>query len=286
MSSDAPTRALVLGGGGLAGIGWELGLLAALAEGGVDVAAADLVVGTSAGSVVGTLLRSGADLGQLYAAQLEPAPATERAGDLDLDAMVNALGAAVASAASPQDGRARVGAWAREASTVPEEERLAIIGARLPSHTWPEQRLVITTVDTADGELLALDRDAGVPLVTAVAASCAVPGVWPTVTLPGGRRCMDGGMRSITNGDLAQGYDRVLVVAPFLGFPENPLGPSVAEEVALLEQTGRALLVAADATSTAAFGSNPLDPATRGPSARAGRAQAAGVLDAVRELWR
>lgn len=279
------TRGLVLGGGGLAGIAWELGLLAALAEAGIDLAAADVVVGTSAGSVVGTLLRSGADLQQLYAAQLEPAPVTERSAVLDVDAMVNALGAAVAEASGPDDARARVGAWARQAATVPEQERLAIIAARLPSTEWPDARLVVTAIDTADGTFLALDRDSGVPLVHAVAASCAVPGVWPTVTLPDGRRCMDGGIRSITNAELAGECDRVLVVAPFTGFPQNPLGPSVAEEMAALERSGRALLVAADASSTAAFGSNPLDPATRGPSARAGRAQAASVVEAVRDLW-
>ncbi|MBL7518115.1 hypothetical protein I6A84_08275, partial [Frankia sp. CNm7] len=47
------SRALVLGGGGLAGIAWEIGLLAELAQAGSDLAAADTVIGTSAGSVVG-----------------------------------------------------------------------------------------------------------------------------------------------------------------------------------------------------------------------------------------
>ncbi|SDP58248.1 NTE family protein [Pedococcus dokdonensis] len=45
-------RALVLAGGGAAGHAWELGLIAGLAEGGVDLVAADLVIGTSAGSTV------------------------------------------------------------------------------------------------------------------------------------------------------------------------------------------------------------------------------------------
>ena len=65
MTEDAhpgPIRALVLGGGGLAGIAWEVGVLVGLAEGGVDLSLADRVVGTSAGSVVGTLLTTGVDL--------------------------------------------------------------------------------------------------------------------------------------------------------------------------------------------------------------------------------
>ena len=65
---------LVLGGGGVTGIAWEIGLLAGLRDGGADVSGADLVIGTSAGSVVGALLASGDDLDDLYAEQTEPAP--------------------------------------------------------------------------------------------------------------------------------------------------------------------------------------------------------------------
>src|SRR5687768_10690370 len=66
-------RALVLGGGGITGIGWELGLLAGLAEAGLDLSGADLVVGTSAGSVVGAKLTSGGGIEAMFARQLEPA---------------------------------------------------------------------------------------------------------------------------------------------------------------------------------------------------------------------
>jgi NTE family protein len=97
---------------------------------------------------------------------------------------------------------------------------------------------------------------------------------------------MDGGMRSIANADLAAGCERVLVVAPFAGTPGSPLGPGLDEEVAGLRKDGaRVEVVLADDAALAAFGTNPLDPATREPSARAGRAQAARVLDAVRALW-
>ncbi|MEV1147602.1 patatin-like phospholipase family protein, partial [Micromonospora sp. NPDC049799] len=63
-------RALVLGGGGVTGVAWELGLLAGLAERGVDLLGADVVVGTSAGSVVGAQVCSGTPVEDLYAAQL------------------------------------------------------------------------------------------------------------------------------------------------------------------------------------------------------------------------
>lgn len=279
------TRALVLGGGGVAGIAWEIGLLAALAESGVDVRDADLVVGTSAGSVVGTLLRTGPDLAELEGRQL--APATGELGvRFDAEAMTTRIAGALAGVTDQQEARARVGALALDTPTVPEAARRAVIAGRIGEPAWPDRRLVVTAVDTADGAFAAFDGSDGcVALVDAVAASCAVPLVWPPITL-GGRRYMDGGMRSIANADLAAGCDRVLVVAPFAGTPGSPLGPGLDAEVAGLRAAGaRVEVVLADDDALQAFGANPLDPATRAPSARAGRAQAGRVQAAVRDLW-
>ena len=125
----------------------------------------------------------------------------------------------------------------------------------------------------------------GVALLDAVAASCAVPLVYPPITI-GGRRYIDGGMRSITNADLAAGCDTVLIVAPFPGTPGSPLGPSHEDEVAELRKTAEVHVVLADEASLQAFGTNPLAPATREPSALAGRAQAAAVVEQLRAFWR
>ena len=111
-------------------------------------------------------------------------------------------------------------------------------------------------------------RASGVALVDAVAASCAVPGVWPPVSI-GGHRYIDGGMRSGTNADLATGCDRVLVITPSLADAPQPSG-SLEDEIELLKPA-EVRVVYADAASLEAFGSNPLSPASRGPSARAGR---------------
>src|SRR5438045_1769616 len=62
---DAMTRALVLGGGGPVGIAWESGLLAGLAQAGVDLGKADFIMGTSAGSFVGARLALGAETAKL-----------------------------------------------------------------------------------------------------------------------------------------------------------------------------------------------------------------------------
>ena len=79
----------------------------------------------------------------------------------------------------------RIGTVALATQTVPESVRRQVIAQRLPSHDWPERVLRLTAIDTATGELVVFDRDSGVGLVDAVAASCAVPGAWPPVTIDG-----------------------------------------------------------------------------------------------------
>jgi NTE family protein len=275
--------ALVLGGGGITGIAWELGLVTGLADAGVDLRTADLVVGTSAGSVVGAQLRSGADLPELYGRQLEP-PAQERVARLGRRTLARYGLAMLLARRDDAAFRRRLGRLACAAAdrgrTPSEAERRAVIASRLPRAEWPEQPLVITAVDTRSGEFTTFTRDSGVELAAAVAASCAVPGVYPPVMIDG-RRYMDGGMRSPANADLAAGYDRVVVLAPV---PGVGLMTGVAAQVAGL--TDRVAVVSPDEGSRAAIGRNVLDPAARAGSARAGHAQAAAVVDRVAEVWR
>ncbi|HET6257924.1 patatin-like phospholipase family protein [Pseudonocardia sp.] len=274
-------RALVLGGGGITGIAWELGLIAGLAERGLDLTGADLLVGTSAGSVVGAQIATGVDVEERYAAQLVP-PTGEIAAALGRGTIVR-FGLAMIGSRDPQRVRARIGRLALKARTVPEAERIRVIGERLPVHEWPERALRIATVDAHTGEFVILDRDAGVPLVEAVAASCAVPGVWPPVST-GGRRFIDGGVRSPTNADLAAGFSRVVVIAPIV----RGIGPLVGvdAQVAALRADGSLVtVVSPDAAAVAAIGRNVLDPVRRAGSARAGRAQAAAAADAVGAVW-
>jgi len=275
-------KALVLGGGGVAGIAWETGLLAGLFDIGVDLTDADLFVGTSAGSVVATQVATGVPLGALYERQLTPPEqSAERAVAFDVDAFAAELVVMLADRPEPVELRRRLGRLALEAETVPEAERVAIIGARLPVHEWPDRGLVVTAVDALTGELVAFDRTAGVDLVDAVAASCAVPGVWPPVTI-GDRRYIDGGVRSTINADLADGHEQLVVVAPM---PVGLAGKVDDEVQARRDAGARVVVVSGDAAAQAAFGTNPLDPATRRPSAEAGWAQAAAVAASVAEVW-
>ncbi|MFC5230151.1 patatin-like phospholipase family protein [Pseudonocardia zijingensis] len=275
-------RALVLGGGGITGVAWELGMLCGLRERGIDLAGADLIVGTSAGAIVGTQLATGVDPEERYAAQVVP-PDGEVAAALGAGTVARLALAALAGGRDPQRVRARIGRFALRARTGPASERIEVIGRRLPVHEWPQRDLRITAVDAHSGEFVVLDRHSGAPLVEAVAASCAVPGVWAPVST-GGRLLVDGGLRSHTNADLAAGYDRVVVLAPTV----RAIGPmiGVAPQVTALRAEGaRVALVSPDAAAVAAIGRNVLDPARRAAAARAGRAQAANAAAEVAGAW-
>lgn len=273
-------RALVLGGGGVTGVAWETGLLFGLAEAGIDLTKADLVVGTSAGSVVGAQITSGVSLETLFEAQVASA-----SGEIAARISRTALARYLAASAWPgnrQKARAWIGRAALRAKTVPEEERRRVIAGRVPFQMWPQQRLLIPAVDAETGEAAIFDKDSGVELVDAVAASCAVPVVWPPITIRG-RRYIDGGVRSIANVDLAAGCERLVIIAPVAVALRHADRPAV--QAAALGTGVRSVIISPDAASRAAIGGNVLDPAGRAPAAHAGRVQAASIAEQVREVW-
>lgn len=273
-------RALVLGGGGVTGVAWEIGLLHGLAEQGVDLTAADLFVGTSAGSVVAAQLTGDTPLADLFAHEL-----TDTAGDTSAVIGTRVLAGFVLAALWPGGrarGRARLGRAALKAHTVPESERRNAIASRVRRDEWPAARLLIPAVDARTGAVEVFDRESGASLIDAVAASCAVPLVWPPMTV-GDRRYIDGGVRSAANVDLARGYERVVVVAPITAAARRADRPGA--QAARLGPGVRTTVVSPTDAALTAIGRNPLDPARRGPAARAGLAQAAEVIERVRAVW-
>lgn len=281
----AGTRAIVLGGGGVAGIAWELGVLATLEEAGVDLGAADLVIGTSAGSVVGTFVRHGG-VREAYEQQISPLATTyEEPAVIDAEAMQERFGQALVGMTSEQDGRARLGHAAQAVTTgQTDDERVATFTETLPSTEWPAAPLAITTVDATDGSFRVLTAADGVPLPRAVAASCSVPLVWSPVTVEG-RPYIDGGVRSGTNSDVAAGYERVLVIACGPEAP-SPLGPWLDQAVESLRAGGSSVeVVVADSASQQAFGTNSLSLSTQRPSAEAGSAQASAIASQIVDFW-
>jgi NTE family protein len=275
-------KALVLGGGGLTGIAWETGILAGLAERGVDLSDADLVVGTSAGSVVGVDVRTGKPLDELFKAQSVPTVATEVYAKMGSAVMLR-YAMAVSLTRKPLVAGKRIGRVALRAKTETEAERRRVFENRIPAIDWPAGDLKITAVETASGEFTVFDSNSGVRLIDAVGASCAVPGIWPPVTIDG-KRYMDGGMRSATNADLATGYQRVVVIAPL----HQGFGPiaSVASQARRLEAEGsRVVVIKPDEAALQAIGKNVLDPANRPAAAAAGYEQAVAEGPAVAAIW-
>jgi len=266
-------NALVLAGGGIAGIAWEVGVLFGIEEGEPAASARILgvdstFIGTSAGSVVASQVAGGVSLRTLFEQQLEEHTA-EVGAQFDVLEFQETLARLLDGVRSAEEGRRRVGRFALDASTVSSVDRRGVIGARLTVQTWPDRRLLVTAVDAHTGALRVFDRDSGVELIDAVAASCAVPGIWPTVEIQG-NHYTDGGVRTIANADLAAGSDPVLILAP-LAEANSPVA-FPAHELAVLEPA-RVHVVFADEASLVAFGNNPLDPATAAGSARAGREQ-------------
>jgi NTE family protein len=270
-------RALVLAGGGVVGIAWETGVLLGIADESPSAARAlldsDVLVGTSAGSAVAAQIGSGCPVADLFARQVQESSAEIDPGieGASVAAVTDLFLAAMSEPNSTvSQKRQRIGAVALATETVAEPVRREVIAHRLPTHDWPERVLRVTAIDIVTGKLVVLDRHSGVDLVDAVAASCAVPGAWPPVTI-GGRRYMDGGIGSSINLDVADDCDLAVVLVPAGASAPSPFGDGTAAEIAAFR--GVALGVFADRESLAAFGSNPLDPRRRVASALAGRAQ-------------
>ncbi|MGD1238497.1 patatin-like phospholipase family protein [Mycobacterium seoulense] len=271
-------RALVLAGGGIAGIAWETGVLRGIADESPTAAGllldSEVLVGTSAGSVVAAQLGSDSPLDVLFDRQVaESSPEIDSGVDVD-DITEMFLAALAEPYADPSDKTRqqmqRIGAVALATKTVPPAVRRRVIAQRLPSHDWPDRTLRITAIDVSTGELVVFDRDSGVDLVDAVAASCAVPGAWPPVAIAG-RRYMDGGVASSVNLGVAGDCDAAVVLVPAGAGAPSPFGAGPAAEISSFP--GATLAVFADSDSLAAFGPNPLDPACRVASASAGREQ-------------
>lgn len=282
----APKRALVLAGGGLAGIAWETGVLLGIADESPAAARllldSDVLVGTSAGSAVAAQISSGTSLDALFDRQIAEQSAELDPG-VDIDVITELFLDALRKPRIPGVDKIRlrlqrIGAVALATETVPESVRREVIAARLPCHDWPDRALRVTAIDVSTGELVAFDRDSGVELIDAVAASCAVPGGGPPVTIAG-RRYMDGGVASLVNLGVADDCGVAVVLVPTGVDAPSPFGGGSAAEVA--EFAGTSLGVFADDDSLAAFGANPLDPRCRKASALAGRAQGRREASAV-----
>lgn len=289
-------RALILGGGGPVGIAWELGLAAGLEERGVKIAAADRIVGTSAGSFAGAALASGRPAEALVRAQVEQAvrdsaarkaaPQGERRPAPDLGPLLKFMAAPRQPNGEPTvETRMAIGAFALAARTVSEEQFLASFGSIAKGgEPWP-RGFACTAVDAEDGSFVVWEESSGVELGRAIASSCSVPGIFPPITIHG-RRYVDGGMRSGTSFDLGKGYERVLAVAVLSNVGADIMRARVDAEVAALRATGAEVeLIVPDAHCLEAFGNNLMDASRRGDVALAGVVQARSEAERIAKFW-
>ncbi|WP_018653992.1 patatin-like phospholipase family protein [Actinomadura flavalba] len=272
-------RALVLGGGGVAGIAWEAGIVAGLREAGTDLGAADLFVGTSAGSVVGTLLAHGADID----ATIEEIADIDRQppdASVDPGLMMKAFEILFDTRKDPKQARREVGALALSAGTDAMAPRLAQIADRLPDPAWPDRPLLVTAVDTADGAFKVWDRDGAASLADAVMSSCTVPCVFPPVEIDG-RRYMDGGTRSATNADLAKYHDRVVILEPMAYLTPREV---LDREVNVLGDA-RVTVIGPDQAAIDLFGFDFLNPTLWRTAFQAGLTQAKTHAEEAATTW-
>lgn len=322
--TTSPRIGLVLGAGGAVGHAYHGGVLAGLEDAtGWDPRDAEVIIGTSAGSVVGSLLRAGFSAPDLAARSTGDTLSAEG------QALVHRAGADGGPVSIPSRPPRRRGlprmaspallaraalrpfwmnrpgvmlAGALPAGDVPTE--LISTGLRkLFGADWPAGELWLTAVRLSDGRRVVFGRDRHpvAHVADAVAASCAIPGFFEPVTVDG-VSYVDGGAHSPTNADLlvdrSGELDLVIVSSP-MSVAGNRLRPSLdlparrmcrlylGQEVAPIRRRGVPVLAfQPTGADLATMGLNAMDPQRRGPVTKQARESARRKLERadVREL--
>jgi NTE family protein len=291
--SERPSRALVLGGGGSVGRAWQTGLAAGFACVGIRLSNADLIVGTSAGAIVGAEIALRKEMNDFLPtpapASLSHAPASRSEG---IQQLMAAIGR-VAVSADPERELIKIGEFALSAQVPTEEAALARPNlAGVAGQPWPPN-FQATTVSTRTGRLHVWNAASEVSLQQALAASSALPGVWPPITI-GSDRYMDGGVRSTLNADIANGYNRVVVVSCrslTIDDVEDPRAAStralLTELDALRESGSRVEIIAPDAEFVALTnnGASLLNSFLEPDAFDMGKRRAVEEAARIREVW-
>jgi len=223
-------RGLVLGAGGVLGFTWTVGALHALEQSlGMDVRDMDVIVGTSAGSIMAAVLSNGVPI----EAVLRHQRGRVRAGDVEIDWNYDSdSGSALPPLPMIGLGSPRLLArvarhpsrftpFTAASALLPRGRgRLAPVTnmvERISASPWPARETWIVAMDYATGRRTVFGQPGAPParLSEAVTASCAIPGWYAPVRI-GGRLYVDGGTLSSTSLDLLAGsaLDEVFVVAP------------------------------------------------------------------------
>ncbi len=292
-----PRVALVLGGGGVAGGAFHAGVLAALATSlRWDARDAELIVGTSAGSMTGAMLRAGLPPGDLLSRATG-----ERISD-ESQEITGRIGPPVAPPEWRPSWRPGTAFWPRRRWRLGSSwaDLTSLLAIRLPEGRtpskpitemidslfgdWPERGFWVCAVRLEDGQRVGFGRDhvEGVSVGRAVAASCAIPGVFVPVEI-GAERYIDGGARSMTSVDVLAGYDCDLVIASSpmsaaagdrwrIAFDvpmRRLLRAQLVREIEALGSGRRVITIEPTAAEQRVMGPNPMDVDKRAEISRA-----------------
>jgi NTE family protein len=279
-------RALVLGGGGVGGLAWLTGVIFGLAESNVDVSVADKIIGTSAGGALGAQIGVSDDLDSLFLRQTEP---SLQVNEIDVPAekfaRFQAAYLALVNAGDEKLFTQGMIELALQANDQLLDQRRSVILDRLQCTQWPSRKLELVSVNATDGKTAIFTADGSANLVDAVMASCAVPGVWPAATIDG-HRYIDGGVRSMDNADLAEGFDAALILSPNGTRASFFSGRRLTDQIDQLQSGGtRVCLIEPDRVSRKSIGANPLATNNRSAAAEAGRRQGREMAPHIQGFW-
>lgn len=278
-------KALVLGGGGSMGIGWETGYLTGLADGGIDTRFADLVIGTSAGSQVGAVITSGISWNGIWEKLINlKYQSQEESSSGSFGSLFEKYDEIAASTRAPKEWIERIGKLAIEANTMTESEQLSRIRNTIGDCKWAET-LRIVAVDLFTSQRVVWGSNSGIELIKAASASSSLPGVWPPTTICS-RKYIDGGAHSMESADIAEGASKVLILS--VGLPvQTPF--KLEDQIQSLQKSGSDVeLVKPDKKTYEALqqlGGNPVDPRIRPVIAACGREQGYEDAKRIAQFW-
>lgn len=280
-NTDKETRTVVLGGGGITGIAWEIGVLTGLLNQGINLAAADMIIGTSAGSFVGAALASGYDMNDYYNSQLtnnNTEPQISASYEImQLWQKAFSLGGGDVIEIGKNFGEIAK----KHPPKISLEERISVVKSRLVTKDW-SPNLRITAIDAETGKLNYFDNNSGITIEQAVLASGAVPGVWPYVSFLG-KDWVDGGMISSANAYLAKDYKKIVIIAPLI--QKYGSVPNVFDDALELQKKSEVFLVTPDEYSMQAIGKNIYDASRTKICAEVGFEQGVKAAPLIKKIW-
>ncbi|MBA3031389.1 MAG: hypothetical protein FP816_21600 [Desulfobacteraceae bacterium] len=280
-------KAVVLGGGGPVGIAWETGIIAGLESAGILLGKADFILGTSAGSMVGAQIASGWSAISMVETEMKQAETPPKGNDSsgpspNLDQLMEFM--LKASSEDPLQHWKKIGGFALTAKTISEDTFLSYFKDIAGVGHWPENYFC-TAINVKDGSFKLWNKNEDVELQKAVTSSCAVPGIFPPITIKGDRY-MDGGMASATNATLAKGHDRVVILSVMTEEMQKFMGNPLEKEVHILEAAGsKVMVISPDTLSVEAFGPNLMDNSRRSSVAKAGLRQGKAEALKLHAIW-